>query len=176
MVLTVIFCSMKLTLNQPHEPPREKTNKMACSHSDDSDQPGHLPSLISVFAVHMKKAWVLSYPLSTRRRLWSDWADAQADLSLRWAHWAHSHFVGFVMLWLKLSSSSSCPLYQSFVTTAPTTPPHLQVWLSILGHNSRILILDIYTLSVKKVSGSWGILFGCRAIRNEKSVHTVILL
>ena len=23
---------------------------------------------------------------------WSDWADAQADLSLRWAH---SHFVGF---------------------------------------------------------------------------------
>ena len=26
--------------------------------------------------------------------LWSDWADAQADLSLRWAH---SNFVGFVM-------------------------------------------------------------------------------
>ena len=33
-----------------------------------------------------KKAWVLSYPLSTQRRLWSDWANAQADLSLRWAH------------------------------------------------------------------------------------------
>ena len=42
----------------------------------------------------MKKAWVLSYPLSAQRRLWSDWADAQADLSLCWAH---SHFVGFVM-------------------------------------------------------------------------------
>ena len=48
----------------------------------------------SVFAVRMKKAWVLSYPMSTQRRLWSDWADAQADLSLRWVH---SHFVGFVM-------------------------------------------------------------------------------
>ena len=48
----------------------------------------------SVFAVRMKKAWVLSYPLSAQRRLWSDWADAQADPSLRWAH---SHFVGFVM-------------------------------------------------------------------------------
>ena len=47
-----------------------------------------------VFAVRMKKAWVLSYPLSAQRRLWSDWADAQADLSLRWSH---SHFVGFVM-------------------------------------------------------------------------------
>ena len=53
----------------------------------------HPPSLIRVFAVRMKKAWVLSYPLSAQRRLWSDWADAQADLSLRWAH---SHFVGFV--------------------------------------------------------------------------------
>ena len=36
----------------------------------------------SVFAVHMKKAWVLSYPLSAQQRLWSDWADVQADLSL----------------------------------------------------------------------------------------------
>ena len=39
--------------------------------------------------VHMKKAWVLSYPLSGQQD-----SDAQADLSLRWLH---SHFVGFVM-------------------------------------------------------------------------------
>ena len=42
----------------------------------------------------MKKAWVLSYPLSAQGRLWSDWADAQADLSLRLAQ---THFVGFVI-------------------------------------------------------------------------------
>ena len=47
----------------------------------------------------MKKALVLSYPLSTQRRLCSDWADIQADLSLRWAH---NHFVGFDMLRHKL--------------------------------------------------------------------------
>ena len=29
---------------------------------------------------------VLSHTMSTQRRLWSDWADAQADLSLRWMH------------------------------------------------------------------------------------------
>ena len=29
----------------------------------------------------------------------SDWVDAQADLSL---HWAHTHFVGLVMSWLKI--------------------------------------------------------------------------
>ena len=35
--------------------------------------------------------------LCAQRRLRSDWADAQADLSLRWAH---THFIGFVMSWL----------------------------------------------------------------------------
>ena len=75
------------------EPPHDKTNN-DCAPSEDSDQPGHPLSLIRVFAMRMKKAWVLSYPLSAQRRLWSDWADAQADLSLRWAH---SHFVGIVM-------------------------------------------------------------------------------
>ena len=43
-------------------------------------------SLIRAFAIRMKKHWVLSYPLSAQRRLWSDWADAPADLSLSWAH------------------------------------------------------------------------------------------
>ena len=66
-----------------------------CAASEDSDQPGHPPRLIRVFDVRMKKAWVLSYPLSANRILWSDWADAQADLSLRWSH---SHVVGFVIL------------------------------------------------------------------------------
>ena len=33
-------------------------------------------------------------------RLWSDWADAKIDLSLCWAH---NHFVGFVMRWLKFN-------------------------------------------------------------------------
>ena len=74
-----------------------QNQQCGCAPSEDSDQPGHPPCLIRVFAVRMKKAWVLSYPLSAQRRLWSDWADAQADLSLRWAH---TYFVDFVMSWL----------------------------------------------------------------------------
>ena len=69
-----------------NEPPHDKTKKMACVPSEDSDQPWHLPNLIRVFAVGMKKAWVLSYPLSAQQSLWSDWADAQAEMSLCWAH------------------------------------------------------------------------------------------
>ena len=52
-----------------HEPQHDKTNKMTCAPSEDSDQPGHPPSLIRVLAVRMEKAWVLSYPLSAQRRL-----------------------------------------------------------------------------------------------------------
>ena len=68
------------------EPPYDKTNKMACAPSEDSDQTGHPPSLIRVFAFRMKKAWVLRYPLSAQRRLLSDWAYAQADLTLWGVH------------------------------------------------------------------------------------------
>ena len=47
----------------------KKTKQMACAPIEDSDQPGHPLSLIRVFAVRMKKAWVLSYPLRAQRRL-----------------------------------------------------------------------------------------------------------
>ena len=50
----------------------------------------------SVFAVHMKKCWVLATHKAHSEN-WSDWVDAQADLSL---HWCTGHFVGFVMQWL----------------------------------------------------------------------------
>ena len=49
-----------------------ENQQSGCAPSEDSDQPGHPPSLIRVFAVRMKKAWVLSYPLSAQRRLWSE--------------------------------------------------------------------------------------------------------
>ena len=62
--ITTILCSIKT-----FEPPHDKTNTMACAPSEDSDQPGHQPSLIRVFAFRMKKAWVISYPLSAQRRL-----------------------------------------------------------------------------------------------------------
>ena len=100
-----------------------------CVPSEDSDQPGHPPSLIRVFAVRMKKHWVLSYALSAQRRLWSDWADAQADLSLRWAH---SHFVGFVtrrlilktpdLKVLKIELNERYMLFNRFLSWHPRHP------------------------------------------------------
>ena len=44
----------------------DKTNKITCAPSEDSDQPGHPPSLIRVFAVRTKRPWVPIYPLSAQ--------------------------------------------------------------------------------------------------------------
>ena len=86
------------------EPRHDKTNKMAVCQGKTQISLGIRP-VWSVYAVCMKKAWVLSYPLSTERRLRSDWVDAQADPSLRWAH---THFVGFVMSRLRLLAFRLC--------------------------------------------------------------------
>ena len=71
-----------------------ENQQCGCAPSADSDQPGHPPSLIRVYAVRMKVTWTLNYRLSAKRRVWSAWVDAQADLTLRWAY---NHFVGFLL-------------------------------------------------------------------------------
>ena len=83
-----------------NEPPHDKTNKMACAPSlDSSDQPGHPPSLIRVFAVRMKKAWVIA----------THWAQSEDSGQtgrmprLIWVFVGRTcHFVGFVTRRLKL--------------------------------------------------------------------------
>ena len=60
------------------------------------------------WSVHPAKTQIslgVRYPLSGQQRPWSDWADAQADLSLCWAH---THFVGFVMSWLINECAAWC--------------------------------------------------------------------
>ena len=42
-----------LWYKKTNKPLHDKTNKMACVPSENSDQPGHLPILINVFTVHM---------------------------------------------------------------------------------------------------------------------------
>ena len=79
------------------EPRHDKTNRMSVRPAKTQISLVIHP-VWSVFAFRLKKAWGLSYQLSAQRRLCSDWVDAQADLSLRWAH---SHFIGFVMSWLR---------------------------------------------------------------------------
>ena len=50
-VMKCIFVAYVDPRKKHFEPPHDKTNKMTFVHSEDSDQPGHPPSLIRVFAV-----------------------------------------------------------------------------------------------------------------------------
>ena len=68
------------------EPPYDKTKKINCAPSEDSDQPGLPPSLIRVFIVCSVDSQESIVSSCRQWRLWSVWADTQADLSLRWAH------------------------------------------------------------------------------------------
>ena len=98
---------------------RDITNQQnGFAPSEDSDQPGHPPSLIRVFAVRMKKAWLLSYPLSAQRRL-IRLGRCPSDLSLRLAH---THFVGFVVMRLIFPSISPKSLSISSVNLMTFCP------------------------------------------------------
>ena len=71
----------------------------------------------SVFAVRTKKAWVLSYPLSAQRKLWSDWADALS-------------YMCFVLLPFNYTNPSLSLVYyfltsHLFYSTNPPPPLHL---------------------------------------------------
>ena len=69
--LSLVWLRLDWTLTASHLfwPPQDKTNKMTRAPSEDSDQPGHPPSQIRVFAVRMKKPWVLTCTLSAQWRL-----------------------------------------------------------------------------------------------------------
>ena len=95
------------TVEDTFEPRHDKPKKVSVRPTKTQISLGIHP-VWSVFAACMKKVWVLSYPLSAQQRLWSDWADAQADMCLRWAH---SPFVDFVMsrlifVFIKIPSQS----------------------------------------------------------------------
>ena len=84
-------------LEEKNEPPHDKTNKLTVHPAKTQISLGIRPvwSESSLCA-----QWVAKDPsfLHADSKDWSDWPDAQADLSLRWAH---SHFIGFVMRRLK---------------------------------------------------------------------------
>ena len=78
-----------------YQPPHDKTNKMACAPSEDSDQPGRLPSLISLRCPH-EETLGPQLPIE---------GTAKTDQTGRMPVLSESvlHFVGFIMLRLKLS-------------------------------------------------------------------------
>ena len=64
----------------------QKTYLLTCAPNEDTNKPAHPRSLIRVFVIRMDKRCILCYLNCAKWRFWSDCANAQADLNLRWAH------------------------------------------------------------------------------------------
>ena len=76
-----------------HEAPIDKTNKMAIAPSENTDQPAHPPSLIRVFAVHLKN-------IGSSAIHWAHYEDSDQTGRI-WVFAGHKgFFVGFIMRWL----------------------------------------------------------------------------
>ena len=79
-----------------YEPPHDKTNKMTMRPAKIQISLGIRPVWSETSLCAQRVAKDPSF-LHADSEDWSDREDAQADVSLPWAH---SHFVGFVMRWL----------------------------------------------------------------------------
>ena len=140
-------------------------------------------SVWSVFAV-WKKLQVFRYALSAQQRLWSDWANAQADLSLRLAH---THFDGFVM-WL---ISCDQQLYQCWSTYFSQFKLKMQKFCSlfflplseqfkkkkkkILFSPSQILGSDSQCLSSPRTGlQNWGCIIKSRHLKSNDKVFKIV--
>ena len=80
------------TIKDISEPPHDKTNKMTCAHSEDSDQPGHPPSLISLRCSHEEALG----PKLSIYKVHSKDSDQNGQMpKLIWVCWAHMSFCLF---------------------------------------------------------------------------------
>ena len=104
MKIALFLWCWEMNMKVTNELPHDKTNNVAVhpvkTQISLSIRPVWSESALSTW----RKLWSLATHWA-QRRLWLDWANAQADLSLRCAH---SHFVGFVMKRLKLLVTVTC--------------------------------------------------------------------
>ena len=91
-------------------PQHDKTSKMTGAPSEESDQPGHLPSLISFCCSHTERLGAELTIKRTRKTLVRlDWANAQIVLSLPWANRSLCWFCRVLAHFLPLLSHLCVP-------------------------------------------------------------------
>ena len=117
----------------------------------------------------MKKAWVLSYPLSAQRRLWSDWADAQADLSL---HWAHRSFCWFRHEAAHIKLTNHIPGTRQMIYHLSILSQCTCVWIHPVSLESALMLLRLS--ACQKVQTFLGVIHrGYYFFRGEYQIYSI---
>ena len=109
IILVVFMC-------KTDEPWHDKTNRMSVHTAKTQISLGVHP----VWSEYSLSAWRNLGSLAihwAHSKDWSDWADAQADLSLCWAH---THSVGFVMSWLRFFLTDTKYKFRRILVLAAT--------------------------------------------------------
>ena len=101
-ILLVLSCSCSYHMFHNMSHVMTKPTKWNVSPAKTQISLGIRPAWSESSMSAWRKLGSLATHWAEQLRLWSDWADAQADLSLRWAH---SHFAGFVMSYIVLISA-----------------------------------------------------------------------
>ena len=126
------------------ELPHDKTNKMSVRPAKTQISLGIRP-VWSAYSLCAK--WVAKGPMFSsygQRRLWSDRADAQADLSLRWAH---DHIAGFVMRRLIYFVHNECILTRlRFKYTTKFSLP--KIACPAIVYAEIVVVFDLYFVGV----------------------------
>ena len=77
-----------------YEPAHDKIYNKTCVTSKASDQSVHPPSIARIFVYLSLDSPEAAEGTYDQWRLWLDYADAQADLSLHWSHMSYCRFCG----------------------------------------------------------------------------------
>ena len=112
-------------LHRQYEPAHDKTCNKTCATSEDSDQPAHPRSLISVFSDHMCILKPPGFPKRDEGETLPYWMYVHADLSLCWSHRSYcrfccapDHLVRFVLrFYCPVNPMGSCQAWSVYLTT-----------------------------------------------------------
>ena len=86
-----------------NEPLHDKTYNKTCISSKDSDQPVHSPSMARVLIYPSLGSPMAIEGTCNQRRLRSDCANVQVDLSLHWSHKSYCRFCRALAQIVKMS-------------------------------------------------------------------------
>ena len=141
-----IYSVLEPKMNIIYEPQHDKTNKMVIAPSEDSDQPGHPPSLLRAFACTQ---WVDKGSLLLQAN--SEDSDTTGHLPrlIRVFAGCTCHFIGFVM---RGSCRKILRSSHQFVYAAPTMESHIHLFNTSLG-NTKLSIKLLTVMIYNKLVG-----------------------
>ena len=141
--LTLKACGEKLAVTLIYEPAHDKTNKMTCAPVKTQISLGIRP----VWSESLLSTWRNIGSLTTywvQSEHWSDWADAQVDLSLCWVHMSFYWFChAAAHIYLKINSCTVVRIKSSLHTLSRAQNKELCLQSVLILHKPIVCFFGV---------------------------------